>query len=285
MYANLAMYSVKKSEQSEVAFYNKLMQTDKIRFNYIKEELKDAIVNGGFILLYQPIMDITKKKVKSYEALVRFKNHNIYPDEFIPIAETTGLILPIGRYVIESAIKQIAQWELENRMCTNVSVNFSTKQFYDEGIIDFIKEKLNQYSVPSECLTIEITETFLHEKSIEEVRNFLVELKKMNLKIAMDDFGTGFTSVMFFNHFPFDVIKLDKSFVEDKLKKSKTKVFETWLLLFQAYNYIVIAEGVETVNQLKQLEKLGVDYVQGYYFSRPLSVEAIENLGFSKGGF
>lgn len=268
-FSDLAMYTIKVTGDTGVAFYNDHMKKERFRSVEIKRLLKEAIEKDEFIMLYQPIIDVASHTVDNYEALIRFKDHDIYPDEFIPIAESTGLIIPIGRFVIESAIKQISKMKLENHVCTRISVNFSTKQFYDESIIEFIEEKLQLYDVSGDCLIIEITETFLHEKSIEEISRFLGELRKLQIKVAIDDFGTGFTSVMFFNQFPFDTIKLDRSFVVKNLENASF-TFESWISLFRAYNYKIVAEGVETREQFDQLKDLGIDYVQGYYFSKPV---------------
>lgn len=274
-YSDLAMYEVKKSEKAVISFYKENMKTEKKRHVHIKRCLNDAIEHDGFTLLYQPILDVVNNRVKSYEALLRFRTLSIYPDEFIPIAESTGLIIPIGRWVIESAVKQIAQWKSENHSCTDISINFSAKQFYDDEIIEFIEQKLKQYDIPSNCLTIEITETLLLEKDIDETRTFLVALKALGIELALDDFGTGFTSVMFFNKFPFDLIKLDKSFTYRFTLKANIGSFEKWLTLFNEYGYSIVAEGVETESQFMILKELGVDFVQGYLFSRPIAPELI----------
>ena len=277
-FSDMAMYSVKDSEKSGVAFYKKEMKEDKLRNIEIKKCLKEAIENDGFKMLYQPIVDATTGDIYSYEALIRFKDHDIFPDEFIPVAETTGLIIPIGRYVIESAIKLIASWKAKNQSCKRVSVNFSTKQFHDNELFEFIDEKLEQYRVSGDCLSVEVTETLMLEKSVEEVKVFLKEFKQRGIKIEMDDFGTGFTSVLYLNQFPLDTIKLDRSFVEWNLKDSSKSVFIEWIKLFKAYNSKVIAEGIETKEQYDKVKAVGVDYVQGYYFSRPVLPEDLINL-------
>lgn len=274
MFADLAMYTVKVTGDTGIAFYDEQMKKERFRFVEIKRLLKEAIEKDEFVMLYQPIIDVSTHTIDNYEALIRFKEHPIFPDEFIQIAESTGMIIPIGRFVLESAIKQIARMKSENHVCTRISVNFSTKQFYDETILEFINEKLRQYDVSGDCLIIEITETFLHEKSIEEIGRFLNELKKMKIEVAIDDFGTGFTSVMFFNQFSFDTIKLDRSFVEKNLMNTEF-TFNSWISLFRAYNYKIVAEGVETREQFDQLKELGVDFVQGYYFSKPVLPEEL----------
>jgi len=275
MDADMAMYEAKASGRSHITFFKGDMKTEKARSRHIKTNLQEAMGNDGFKLFYQPVMDVLGNAVAGYEALLRFKDRDIYPDEFIPVAESTGLIIPIGRWVVESAIKQIARWRSRERKCTSVSVNLSARQFHDNEIIGFIAQKLDHYDVPGDLLTIEVTETFLLEKDVEETRTFLNALKALGIHLALDDFGTGFTSLMFFEKFPFDHIKLDRSFILSYTTGSNVDIFKKWMLLFKEYGYLVVAEGVETETQCKVLKELGVDYMQGYYFSRPVEVESI----------
>ena len=279
MFADLAMYVAKGTKDMEIAFYDKEMRNEKLRLVEVKKYLSDALKNSGFTMLYQPIVDINTMTTHSFEALIRFKTHDIYPDEFIPIAESTGLILPIGRFVIEQAIMMVADLKSRNHPCTNVSVNFSTKQFYDDGIIEFVKSKLDEYDVSGEHLIFEITETFLQEKSSDEIHSFLRELRSLGIEIAMDDFGTGFTSVMFFNQFPFNTIKLDKSFVRRNLMQNDAS-FSSWISLFNSCSYKVVAEGIENGEDLSRLMENGVMLVQGYYFSKPITPDNLFDLPY-----
>ncbi len=274
MNADTAMYSVKRGEKNNYMFYNNDMLNELKCKADMEVILRTALKNGGFMLLYQPQIDVLTGKIAGFEALLRLKDYGISPDKFISVAEETGLIKEIGRWVTAQAIKQISVWRKMGYKPTPVAINFSGKQLNDTDYIDFLRDTLIKYNVASEFLEIEITESILMEET-EHTVEFLNRLKNLGTKIALDDFGTGYSSLNYLSFIPVDKIKLDKSLCERFLGMDNLKVMDSLIALAHSLELVITAEGIEDVEQFKRLKNGGCDYIQGYLFSKPLHKEEI----------
>jgi EAL domain-containing protein (putative c-di-GMP-specific phosphodiesterase class I) len=223
-----------------------------------KELLLDAIENDGFYMVYQPQVDTFTREVCGYEALVRMKAPNMYPGRFIPVAEKAGLIWKIGRITTELVIRQIAEWRDAGYKLHPVSINFSSLQMNDDGYLDFFRDMMKTYNIPTELVEIEITESLFIGKT-DQANNLFGDFKSMGISLLMDDFGTGYSSLGYLAYIPVDIIKLDKLLVDNYLVEGKDQFIKN-----------VIVEGVETAEQVNRLADFGADAIQGYYFSKPV---------------
>lgn len=275
--ADIAMYSAKKSGKNRYLFFDEKM---KERFNdkiNIENALRKALRDEDFLLLYQPIVETKKGDTSSFEALLRIRDSNISPKEFIPIAEETGLILPIGKWVIKEAIKQISIWIEKGYKPLPVSINLSPRQFYDVKLVDYIKETLEYYQVDPSLMELEITENIFAEKK-DEVINILNRLKAIGLKISLDDFGTGYSSLNYLTFMPLDRIKLDKSLKDKFIELENIKFMDSLIALAHGLNLKVVTEGVEKIEEFEKMKIAGSDYLQGYLFSKPIKNEEVEKI-------
>ena len=275
--ADIAMYHAKKNGKNQSAFFTKELQNSIITKNNIQEVLRRSINNNGFKLLYQPQIDITSGEIVGFEALVRLKDHQISPDEFIPVAEEKGLIGKIGRFVIEQSILDLSLWKRDGLALKPIAINFSVKQLNDNVLIEYIENLLKEYQISASYLEIEITESILLENDIEAVI-FLNRLKELGIKVALDDFGTGYSSISYLSSIPVDKIKIDKTFIDQYLNEAGKKIIKQLILLAEAFELEVVIEGVETQEQVRILQELKCKYVQGYYFSKPIEEKQIREI-------
>jgi EAL domain-containing protein (putative c-di-GMP-specific phosphodiesterase class I) len=258
------------------------MQETSLKRTRIISDFHSALANKEFFLQYQPIVDLTTGKVVKGEALVRWAHPRygkISPAEFIPIAEETGLILELGDFIFNEAIKQCASWRRINPEF-KMSVNVSAVQFrsLDKHQLK-IQETLDQFDLPGDALVIEITESTIMVNN-EPVADKLDSLQASGIEIALDDFGTGYSSLAYLKKFPIDYIKIDQSFVRSLHEGSPDmSVCEAITVMAHKLGLKVIAEGVETRLQGDLLKSIGCDFGQGYYFSRP-----VDPSGFPIGG-
>jgi diguanylate cyclase (GGDEF)-like protein len=277
MNADTAMYKVKHSGKNNYMFYRDEMQEELKEKTEIEAILRKAIKTDGFTLVYQPQVNVNTGEVIGFEALIRLREHNISPGIFIAVAEETGLIIEIGRWVTREAIEQIAKWKEKGFELKPVAINFSSKQLRDSNYFNFLQTTLYESNVDPKYLEIEITESFLLEKTDNSIK-FLNKLKEIGIKIALDDFGTGFSSLNYLTFIPVNKIKLDKSLCEKFLGLENVKVMNSLIALAHSLNLEITAEGIEEVEQYNRLKDGGCDYIQGYLFSKPLKVEEIELL-------
>lgn len=207
------------------------------------------------------------------EALLRWHNSalgNVTPDEFIPIAEQTGLIIPIGRFVIRQALDFLNEWQNIHHSNVTMAVNLSPCQFRDSELLRFIKDSLYETNVSAEDLELEITEGVLMSGQ-SHIHDALIEISELGIKLSMDDFGTGYSSLSYLRQYDFDVLKIDQSFISGiPLNKADSELVNTIIAMAHSLGLTVVAEGVETKEQLALLADLGCDLVQGYYFSKPI---------------
>jgi EAL domain-containing protein (putative c-di-GMP-specific phosphodiesterase class I) len=243
-------------------------------------ELRRGIRNGEFFLVYQPIFRLTDQAMTGVEALLRWRHPErgvVMPNDFIPTLEASGMILEVGRFVLEEACRQAAQWAGANRPLT-VSVNASGRQLDQEDFVAEVEHALALSGLQPSSLTIEITETTLmRDTEISAMR--LRELKKVGVNLAIDDFGTGYCSLAYLQQFPIDSLKIDRSFVSQMGSSSEgAALVHTIVQMGRDLNLDTLAEGIETSEQLTRLRLEQCKSGQGYLFSRPLAVPALEEL-------
>ncbi|WP_226666041.1 EAL domain-containing protein [Metabacillus litoralis] len=275
--ADKALYVVKQRNRAQYLFYEKEMDKNKNELLAIETALRRAIENGELTLFYQPQIDLTSEKVVSFEALLRWNHYklgSISPATFIPIAEESGLIIPIGEWVIEEVCKQIVYWIEKGYPETVIAINLSAKQFQQPHLIDMIESLFNTYKISPKQIEFEITEGSL--QNAEEALRMIKRLKSLGVTISVDDFGTGFSSLKYLKKFPIDTLKIDQSFIKDVLCDEKDEAIVTTILhLAEHLKLTVVAEGIETEEQLAFLKKLKCHKGQGYLISRPIPAEQI----------
>jgi diguanylate cyclase (GGDEF)-like protein len=270
--ADTAMYRSKTSGRNAVSFFHSSMQeAADLRLN-LEQDLRTAIDNGRFILCYQPQVD-AGGSVFSAEALIRWEHLNkgiLLPVDFIPVAEESSLILGIGRWVLLEACNQIKAWRDAGVRLPHVSVNVSSRQFRQHDFVVQVKHAIDSSGIAAHLLGIELTESVMIV-DINDTVTKMKALKALGISIAVDDFGTGYSSLMYLKQLPIDALKIDQGFVRDILTDASDAVIvETIISMAQHLNLHVVAEGVETAEQLALLKQQGCPAFQGYYFSRPL---------------
>ncbi|NBB93648.1 MAG: EAL domain-containing protein [Gammaproteobacteria bacterium] len=271
--ADIAMYQSKGEGRNTYHYFTPAMNRDVERRQSVEEQLRGALARDELSLVFQPIADLESGRVVGAEALVRWRNPKlgqVTPDEFIPIAEQTGQIDAIGKHVLERALEQVACWRSDRDPDFWISVNVSPQQFRDPRLVHVVDEALSRVGLPGQALQVEITESVLLDER-GQAATALAELKQRGVSIAMDDFGTGYASLSYLRHFPFDTLKIDRSFVGDITEDPKdAELVIASLSLAHSLKLKVLAEGVETESQLDLLRQHGCDLVQGYLFAKPL---------------
>lgn len=272
--ADMAMYKSKKSGGQCFSYYTEDMEVDARTHIELESSLRKALKNNEFILYYQPKVDVVSGQFVGVEALIRWNHPNlglILPDTFIPIAEETGLILSIGEWVLQEACRACKSWIDSGYNALPVAINISAKQFHLQDIAAIIKETIETSGLPPSYLQIEITETAIM-LNLDDTEQKLREINKMGIKIAIDDFGVGYTSISHLKRFPVNYLKIDRVFINGTPNnKDDVAIVRTIIVLSQNLDMKCIAEGVETELQLNCLKELGCQMAQGYFFSRPLS--------------
>ena len=279
--ADSAMYHSKNLGRNTYSFYKDEMNLGVSRRLALEEQLHGALERCEFKVHYQPKVDLADGRLVGAEALLRWDNPalgSISPDEFIPIAERTGMIVALGEFVLSEAVDFIARWQRGFGASFRMAVNLSPRQFRDPNLITFIRQCLQQKGIPPECLEMEITEGVLMSGHayIDEA---LASLKAMNISLAMDDFGTGYSSLSYLRKYPFDVLKIDRSFINEiTYNAADLELVQASIALAQGLRLSVVAEGIETEEQLAVLRGLGCDYGQGYLFGKPMSAEDLSSM-------
>lgn len=271
--ADMAMYSVKESGRSNHRFYDAAMDQKSYGKFELERDLRKALEREQLLLVYQPQVHIESDEVVGVEALVRWKHHErgmISPADFIPIAEDTRLIIPIGEWILHTACTQNKAWQDAGFPPVHVSVNLSIHQFQSPGIVDNVANILSKTGLAPEYLELEITESIaMHD--VEQVIRTLQGLSDLGVKISIDDFGTGYSSLSYLKNFPIERLKVDKSFLDNMIESPKERaIVGSIIVMSHSLGLKVTAEGVEKVEQVQLLRELNCDDAQGYYFSRPL---------------
>ncbi|HEX8069035.1 MAG TPA: EAL domain-containing protein [Pyrinomonadaceae bacterium] len=280
--ADTAMYRAKMSGKNRHVVFDKAMHDRAVNLLQMETDLRRAIEREEFCLHYQPIVALTDGHVTGFEALVRWQHPQrgfISPMDFIPVAEETGLIVPLGRWVMREACRQARRWHelLPAAARFAVSINLSSKQLAQNGFVEQVAAVLEETGVPAHRLKLEITESMVIENTDTTVE-LLTQLRALGVALAIDDFGTGYSSLSYLHRFPIDTLKIDRSFVSQMHKPENAEIVRTIITLARSLEMDVVAEGVETAAQLAQLRALGCDYAQGFLFARPLAVPAADEL-------
>lgn len=278
-HADIAMYSAKAAGSNQWAFFKSQM-TERAAVRLRTEaSLHEALLNKEFVLFFQPKLDIHTSEIVGCEALIRWQKDGqlVSPVSFIPIAEETGIIIPIGRWVIEQSCKTIRDWQARYNLSLPIAINVSSQQFQDQSLIPDIKQAALRYQIDPKLLEIEITETSLMD-DIESAIVKLQQLKTAGFGIAVDDFGTGYSSLSYLRRLPITTMKIDRGFVSDLPDDSA--IASTILMLGKQLNLSIVAEGIETQEQLKWLQEQDCQIGQGFYFSQPLAKQEFENKYF-----
>lgn len=274
--ADIALYRAKNLGKNKTVFFNEKMRDRIFENNRISRILDDAIANDGIWVAYQPQIDVETGEIHGYEALMRLKNCKVSPAQFIPIAEGTGQIIKIDRILTEKVVKQMAEWREHGIPLYKVSINYSYSQISDVHYVDFLEELLKRYNIPPELICIEITESlFISNK--EAVSKLLNEFVKRGISLALDDFGTGYSSLSYLTFLPINVVKIDKSLVDNYLSNEKGDFIKNIVRLVHSLAMKLTVEGVEHQWQNEKLKTFHCDYIQGYYYSKPISGAEIED--------
>ncbi|MEA5510714.1 EAL domain-containing protein [Crocosphaera sp. UHCC 0190] len=276
--ADIAMARAKQQGRGRYEIFNQEMHLQALKLLDLETDLRQAIERQEFQVYYQPIMTLNPPKLVGFEALIRWQHPDkgfISPVEFIPVAEETGLIIPIGQIVLDQVCCQIQDWQTQFPQATvlKVGVNLSSQQLKNAEIIQQIDETIAKTRLTPKNLKVEITESLLMENTTIAT-HLLTELKKRSIDICLDDFGTGYSSLSYLHRFPVDTLKIDRSFVNCIGKpEEKLEIIQSIITLAHNLNMDVVAEGIETQAQLDYLRSLDCDLGQGYFFNRPLPPE------------
>jgi diguanylate cyclase (GGDEF)-like protein len=281
--AYTAMYKAKASGKKHHEVFVKRMHAQALTRLQLENDLRRGIVNQEFELYYQPIICLRNCQIAGFEALVRWQSPSrgfVSPGDFIPVAEETGLIIPLGQWILKQACQQMHSWheQYNSDSPLMISVNLSGRQFSQLDLLEQIANTLNEVGLNRHSLKLEITESMVMD-DVEEAIALLEKLKQLDLRLSMDDFGTGFSSFSYLHRFPMDTLKVDRSFVSNMNESAKNcEIVSTIILLAHKLGMDVVAEGIETEAQMKALQSLGCEYGQGYFFSKPLSVNDASKL-------
>lgn len=279
--ADIAMYRAKSAGKAQFVVFDSSMQTDVLARFILENDLREAVRQSQFVVYYQPIVTLAAGIVTEVEALVRWQHPTrglILPGEFIPQAEASGMIIPIGKWVLGEACRQVAVWQREfpKSQPLTVSVNLSSLQFQQPTLLDEIKYALDQSGLSASSLKLELTESALM-KNVESTVATLWKLKELGVRIAIDDFGTGYSSLAYLKRLPIDVLKIDRSFVTGICEDEEDKaIVHAIVAMAKSLNLSITAEGIETESQLSMLRSMTCEQGQGYLFHRPLDGTAFE---------
>jgi diguanylate cyclase (GGDEF)-like protein/PAS domain S-box-containing protein len=281
--ADTAMYRAKSAGKARYEIFDKAMHARAINLLQMETDMRRALEREEFILHYQPIVALDNFRLRGFEALVRWQHPErgfISPMDFIPVAEETGMIVPLGEWVMREACRQMNGWQrmfpLQHPLF--ITVNLSSKQFSQNALISTFAMILQETGVKPHSVKLEITESVVME-NIDTATDMLRQLRSLGVKLAIDDFGTGYSSLSYLHRFPIDTLKIDRSFVTRMSENNEnTEIVRTIVVLAQNLGMDVVAEGVETNEQLVLLQKLGCENGQGYFFSKPVNADGAEKI-------
>jgi diguanylate cyclase (GGDEF)-like protein/PAS domain S-box-containing protein len=279
--ADTAMNYAKKKGQGKYRYFRAQMNEHLVHRVTVERELRHALDHEEFTHYYQPKCDLATGKMVGTEALMRWRHPVrgiISPAEFIPVAEESSLILAVGEWGIREACRQVGTWQEQGPGILPVAVNLSSKQFQHKKLLRVLIETLDRYGIRPEALELEITESILMENP-DKAAQLLRDIRELGVRIAIDDFGTGYSSLAYLKKFPVNTLKIDQAFITDIVRdRNDTAIVTSILSMAESLHLKVVAEGVETKEQLDLLKKMGCEEVQGYYFSKPLPPEGVADL-------
>ena len=279
--ADLTMYSAKENGKARYEVFDRTMRDRAVQRLELETDLRRGIEREEFEIYYQPITSLQFGTLSGFEALARWKHPLkgfISPAEFIPVAEETGAIVPLGKWLLHTACKQLRYWQAKypEHPQIKISVNLSGKQFREPGLIEDIDLILQDTGLEGKYLKLEITESILID-NLETVTEIILELRKRRIQFSIDDFGTGYSSLSYLHRFPVDTIKIDRSFVSQmQTDRENSAIIKAIVTLAHMLDMDVIAEGIETTSQLAQLKLLKCEHGQGFFFSKPLNIQQAE---------
>jgi diguanylate cyclase (GGDEF)-like protein/PAS domain S-box-containing protein len=287
--ADTAMYRAKASGKARYEIFETTMHTAAVNQLRIETDLRQAVERKELSLDYQPIVCLESGKIVGFEALLRWQHFSrgaIPPQEFITVAEETGLIVPIGQWVLEQACQRISSWREQYQLRSlYVSVNLSAKQFLQPDLVDCVKHALAKADLNPTCLKVEITESTVME-NVDAAISMLRRLRDLGIETSIDDFGTGYSSLSYLHRFPIAMLKVDRSFVSSMSENNENiEIVRTIIMLAKNLKIEVVAEGVETGEQLEKLRAMKCDYGQGYFFSKALKADSAERLLFTNSAY
>ncbi|HEU5110902.1 MAG TPA: EAL domain-containing protein, partial [Micromonosporaceae bacterium] len=273
--ADTAMYRAKGLGNGAAVLFDESMHTDALDRLQLESDLRKAVVEEQFELVYQPIVDLGNRRTVGLEALIRWNHPTrgmVSPVEFLPVAESTGLILQIGRWSIRETCRRLLAWRKSSPESGDltVSVNLSNRQFWDPDLPGYVREALDEFDLPASALIFEMTEgVIMHNR--ESATGLMRQFAADGIKLHVDDFGTGYSSLEALHQFPIDALKIDRSFINRMSVDARSvELVRVMIAMARTLDLNVIAEGIETEEQAEQLWKLGCPHVQGYLFSRPV---------------
>ena len=279
--AEIVMFKAKSRGKDKIQYFDGTILEEFLQTASIQNMLKEVVFEQNFTMYFQPQYYAKDGKFRGVEALIRWRDNKgvmISPAVFIPIAEKNGTIVPIGNWVIEKSVQTYAQWRDKYHYPLILSLNVSAVQCKKRGFIDCLLQILEKYDVSPDEIEIEVTETILID-DFDYISERLGELKKTGVRISLDDFGTGFSSLSYLKGLPIDTLKIDKTFVDTLLTDKNTKIItESIIYMVKRLGYETIAEGVETKEQFQYLKELECDMIQGYYMGRPMPAQGIADL-------
>jgi diguanylate cyclase (GGDEF)-like protein len=276
--AHTAMYKAKLLGKARHEVFAARMHEQALARLQLEADLREAIQHQEFELYYQPIISLKTGRIAGFESLVRWQSSKrgfTSPGEFIPIAEETGLIIPLGKWILQEACRQMCLWQQQftNYPSLLISVNLSGRQFSQPNLVEQIAEILKTTGLDKKSLKLEITESMVMD-DVENTIILLHQLKELGLQLSIDDFGTGFSSFSYLHRFPMDALKVDRSFVSNMSHSQKNReIVSTIIMLAHQLGMEVVAEGIETEIEMKTLQNLACEYGQGYFFSKPVPAE------------
>lgn len=280
--ADIAMYRAKENGKARYELFDQGMHARAVSRLQLESDLRQAIENKEFSVYYQPIVALPTGRLAGFEALVRWNHPRrglVHPGDFIPVAEETGLIVPIGQWVLNEACAQVRQWQLDSpsHRALSLSVNLSARQVAQPNLLDRIKEALETSRLSPHHLKLEITESVVMENA-EAAALMFKQLRSLGVQLSIDDFGTGYSSLSYLHRFPLNYLKIDRSFVSRLTTDNDNAIVRTISTLARNLGMEVIAEGIETEEQYRELKMLGCEYGQGYLFSRPVNNDGVQRL-------
>jgi EAL domain-containing protein (putative c-di-GMP-specific phosphodiesterase class I) len=279
--ADMAMYQAKDKGRNNFEFFTQGMYDEIVAQHTVEMDLKAALAEEQFELLYQPQVSLTDRSVQVLEALLRWNHPErgcLSPDRFISVAEESGYIIPIGDWVLERACRQLGEWRDAGLQLPRIAVNVAPIHFHQPRFSDRVKSTLETYGIDPQLIELELTERSLM-KDTDEIRRCLRHLKAIGVRLAIDDFGTGYSCLNYLRQFPIDVLKIDRSFVKDLAVSEDARAICAVILSIAAQLSLgTVAEGIETSAQLEFLAKQGCGFGQGYFFSRPVPPAHLEAL-------
>ena len=283
--ADIAMYESKKNGKNGYTFYDSCSKLNTARRLEIENNMRQAVASGidEFVVFYQPVVDVRTGECSSCEALVRWDSKALGfmgPGDFIPLAEYLGLITSIGDYVLEEACRQCRYWNEHGMPDFHINVNLSVVQLLQKDVVGTVARILKKTGVKPRNIVLEITESFAIN-DMDRVLEIIRGIKELGPRIALDDFGTGYSSLNYIKQLPLDIIKVDKTFIDDIAEDEYAQAFIKLIVeLSDTIDTSIIVEGVENENQLNILKELGVDYIQGFYYGKPVPAYEFERLNF-----